>query len=92
MHNQGKEFIGHEFIKSLIELEYGITSRPSTLVNTMTNVVLERIHHVLGNIVRTFRISTQNYVDKDDPWTEVLAAVEFAIHSATNRQKCYIPG
>ena len=30
MYYQGKEFIGHEFIKSLIEMEYGITTKPST--------------------------------------------------------------
>ena len=67
-YDQGSEFIGHKFIKSLIEAEYGITAKPSTLVNPMYNEVLERIHQVIGNIVRTFNIS-QTYVDKNEPCT-----------------------
>ena len=58
----------------------------------MSNVVLERIHQVLGNLVRTFNISTQTYVDKNDPWTVILAAEEFAISSTTNWQNSYSLG
>ena len=58
----------------------------------MSNAVLERTHHVLGNLVQTFNISTQTYVDKDDPWAGILAPSGFAIISTTNRKKCYIPG
>ena len=41
--DQGKEFIVHEFRKSLIEDEYGITAKPSTSGNPMSNSKLERI-------------------------------------------------
>ena len=78
MYDQGSEFIGHEFIKSPIEEEYGITDKPSTLGNTMSNEALERIHQIIGNIVRNFSIY-QIYVVKNDPWTGILAAVEFVI-------------
>ena len=30
MYDQGSEFVGHEFIKYLIEEEYGIIANPST--------------------------------------------------------------
>ena len=63
---QGSEYIGHEFIKYLIEMEYGIISKPSTSVNPMSNSILERIHQVLGNLVRTHNI-TQTYFLKYDP-------------------------
>ena len=53
----------------------------------MFNEVLERIHQVLGNLVRTFKISTQTSVDKNDPWKGSLAAAEFVIFSTSNRQK-----
>ena len=66
-YDQGKEFIGHRIIHFLIEMEYRITSKPSTLGHPIYNAVLERIHQVLGNLVRNFYISTQTYVDKDDP-------------------------
>ena len=58
----------------------------------MSNAVLERIHQVLGNLVRTFNISTQTYIDEDYPWTDILATAEFAISSTINRQKGYSPG
>ena len=63
-YDQGSEFIGHELRKSLIETEYGITTKPSTLGNTMSNTILERIHQVLGNLVRTFNIQ-QTYIDEN---------------------------
>ena len=68
-----------------------MTSNPSTLVNTMSNAVLELIHQVLGNLVRTCNI-TQTYVDKDDPWSGILAAEAFTILSTTNVMKGYSPG
>ena len=55
-YDQGKEFIGHEFRKSIIETEYGITSKPRTLVNPMSKAILENINQVLGNLVRVFNI------------------------------------
>ena len=57
-YDQGNEFIGHEFRKSLIETEYGITAKPITLVNSMSNAVSESIHQVLGNLEGTFNIYT----------------------------------
>ena len=65
-YDKAKEFIGNEFRKYLIEIEYGIASKPSTSGDPMYNAVLERVHQVLGNLVRTFNISTQTYVDKND--------------------------
>ena len=61
-YNQGNEFIGHGFRKLLIEDEYGITAKPNTLVNPISNAILEQIRQVLGNLVRTFNIQ-QTYVD-----------------------------
>ena len=57
----------------------------------MSNAVLEQIHQVLGNLVRTSNIS-QTYVDKNYLWTGILAVAAFAIRSTTNRQKNYSPG
>ena len=56
-YDQGEEFIGHDFKKPLIEMEYGITPKPSTLGNPTSNAILERIYHVLGNLVRTYNIT-----------------------------------
>ena len=55
-YDQVSEFIGHEFRKSLVEMEYGITSKGSTSVNPNPNETLERIKQVLVNLVRDFYI------------------------------------
>ena len=57
----------------------------------MSNVVLERIHQVLGNLVRAFNIP-KTYVDKDDPCSGILATSVFGIRSTTNRKKGYSLG
>ena len=41
--------------------------------------------------MRNFNIS-QTYVDKYNPWLDILAAAAFAIISTTNRKKCYSLG
>ena len=56
-YDQGSEFYGHKFRKSLTEMEYRIASKPSTLVNTMSNAILERIHQVILNLVWTCNIN-----------------------------------
>ena len=53
-YDQGSEFIGHDFRKFLIETEYGITYKPSTLENTTSNATLEQIHPFLGNPIMEF--------------------------------------
>ena len=65
-YDSGKEFIGHEFIKYLIEMEYRIATIPITLGNYMSNSVLGSINQVIGNLVRTFNISGQTYVEKNE--------------------------
>ena len=56
----------------------------------MSNAILEHIHQVLGNLVRTFNIQ-QTYADKNDQWIGILASTAFEIRSTTNRQKYYSP-
>ena len=56
MYDQGKEFIYHEFRKSLIETEYAITAKPSTPGNPIPNAILERIHQVLVKLMQNFNI------------------------------------
>ena len=56
-YHQGSEFIGHEFRKSLIETEYRISAKPSTLGNPVSNAILERIHQIMGNLVHTLTLA-----------------------------------
>ena len=65
-----------------------ITTKTVTLINPTSNAILERIHQVLGNLVRTFNI-TQTYVGENNLWLRFLAAEAFAILSTTNGFKGY---
>ena len=48
--------------------------------NKTSNFILERIHSILRNILQKFNIQ-ESYLDKDNPWMGILAAVEFTINS-----------
>ena len=54
----------------------------------MSNEILEHIHQVLGNLVRTCN-TPKAYVEKYDPWSGILAASVFANISTTNSLKGY---
>ena len=81
-YDQRKKYFGHKFRKYLIETEYRITNKPSTSGNPMYNAILERIHQVLGKLVRTFN-TQQTYVAKNDLWNGILDAAVFVIISTT---------
>ena len=91
MYERGSEFIGHEFKNSLIQEEYGIKAKLNTLGNPTYNIILERLHSVLGNLVRTYNLQG-NYLDKDDPWMVILSVTVFEIRSTVHTLKGYTSG
>ena len=91
MHDQGSEFIGNALRKYLIEKEYRILYKPITLGNTTSNMILEFIPAVIGNLARIYNIE-YNCIDKDDPWLGILVATSFVILSNENRLKYYSLG
>jgi hypothetical protein len=42
--------------------------------------MIERIHPTVGNMIRTFEIENQE-IDEKDPWSRILSAVAWAVHS-----------
>ena len=77
--DRGSEFIGQEF-KDMIKRDYGVVKKVITTRNPQANAVVERIHQVLANMVRTFELEDK-YLDADDPWKGILSAVAFAVRS-----------
>ena len=59
---------------------YGITKKPTTHYNPQSNGIVERVHAVLNDILRTFELEERE-LDEDDPFTEFLSAAAFAIRS-----------
>ena len=73
---------GSHFSKHFKELldNYGIKRKRSTEYNPQSNGVVERVHQVLGNALRTFELEERE-LDPTDPWDEFLTATAYAIRS-----------
>ena len=88
--DRGSEFIGQDFQK-MIKEDYGIKDKPITVRNPQANAIVERIHQVIANIIRTFELE-DNYLDEDDPWKGILSATAFAVRSTFHTTLRKTPG
>ena len=52
---------------------------------------MERVHQVIGNIIRTFELE-DNYLDEEDPWKGILSATAFAVRSTFHTTLQTTPG
>ena len=60
--------------------DYGILYSPFSTRNPQDNVIVERIHHTISNIIHTFTIQ-QIYLDNENPWEGILSSNMFTIRS-----------
>ena len=75
-YDRGTEFMAD--FAEMIENDYGIKRRGTTVRNPQANAILERIHQTIGNIIRTF---AKDNLDENDPWAGILTATMFAIRA-----------
>ena len=61
--DRGSEFIGKDFQKTIKE-DSEIKAKPITVRSPQANAIVERIHQVIGNIIRTFELE-DNYLRYD---------------------------
>ena len=73
---------GNEFKKDFLPLlkDFAIKPTPTTIKNPQANAILERVHQVLGDMLRTKNLQEYDF-DETDPWSELLASVAWAIRS-----------
>jgi len=64
----------------MIQQDYGIIRKGTTVRNPQANSVLERIHQTLGNIIRTFEVH-QSDMTTEDSWEGILSAAMFALRA-----------
>jgi hypothetical protein len=57
----------------MIKEDYAIKAKPITVRNPQANAIVERVHQVIGNIIRTFELES-NFLDEEDPWKGILSA------------------
>src|SRR5687767_14051698 len=77
--DRGIEFFGYAF-KHEVMHNYGIKCKPITFRKPQANAIVEQIHQVIRNIIRTFNLEN-NYLDEDNPFKRVLATTTFAVRS-----------
>ena len=82
---------GHDFENNFIKNEYGNKVRGATVRNPQANAILERIHQVIGSLVRTFDLEERD-MDADDPWSGILSAAAFAVRSTFHTTLQATPG
>ena len=75
----------------MIEEDYAVKAKPITVRNPQANAIVERVHQVIGNIIRTFELES-NYLDEDDPWKGILSATAFAVRSTFHTTLRNTPG
>ena len=74
---------GSEFMKDFSEMvneDYGIKRKPTTVRNPQANAMIERIHQTLGNIIRTFELHSDEEATQES-WDGILSAAMFALRS-----------
>ena len=76
MFDRGAKFMA-EFSK-MCHNDYGLKRKPITTRNPQSNTIIERIHKLIGNIIRTFDVSN---IVNNDPWSGILAATKFAVRA-----------
>ena len=78
MYDRRNDFLGHAFKNDRIEIEYIIEAKCAPTANQQAKSILEIIHQVIVNLVRTFDLQN-NHLDEDEPWSGILVATEFTV-------------
>ena len=50
--------------------------------------IVKHAHQTLGNVIRSFELQDNPYLDSDDPWLGILAAASFAMRSMYHTTLC----
>ena len=90
-YNRGNEFLVHELNIYIIETKYVTKSKCAIMVNPQANSILEIIHQVISNLVRTYDLKN-NYLDEDDPLSEILSSTYFAVRITYHTMLKSTPG
>jgi hypothetical protein len=78
-------------VQATLKNEYGITVKKITTRNPQSNSIIERIHQVVGDMIRVQNIQDKHDLDKDFGWTGVLSAICQAVRSLVHTTTRAIP-
>ena len=87
--DEGNEFAGK--VSAALKQQCGINRKNVTTRNPQSNGMFERIHQVVGNMMRTRAICRSKDLDEDSIWHGVSAAVRHAVNSMVHMTNCATP-
>ena len=70
---------------------YGIKPKRIKVKNPQANAVLDRVHQIVGDMLCTKDLEVYPF-NIEDPWTEILSSVAWAINGSYHKTKEAIPG
>ena len=79
-YDRGNESLGHALKNNSTKNKYGIKANCANTENPQENSILEKMNQVIANNVCTFDLKN-NHLNKDDPWSGILAATTFSVCS-----------
>ena len=56
------------------------------------NAIVDHAHQMLRNLIRSFKLQDNLYLDTDNPWSGILTAALFAMHSMYHTTLFAMPG
>jgi len=86
--DRGREFNAE--VAKMLRDDYGITKKLITTRNPQANSIVERVHKVCHDMIRTRGIRNIDDLDGGD-WTGVLSAVRDAVRSIVHTTTCATP-
>ena len=86
--DNGKEF---KWLFAELCRNFGMKQKPTTDYNPQANAILERVHQVLGNQLRTFELDKQE-LPEENPFEPFLTATAYAIRSTYHTTLQATPG
>jgi hypothetical protein len=86
--DRGSEFMAKT--KDMLKNEYGINSKQQVITtqNPQANLMVERAHQTLHQLIRLHNIANNLELDLDNPYTGILSVCAFAMQTTvhvTNR-------
>ena len=92
IHDQGPEYQGQEF--QLLLKKHGIDNIPISVRNPQANAICERMHQVVGNILRTLFNSNppQNQGQADKVFDYALSLASYSLRTTYHRTLGISPG
>ena len=87
--DKGSEFTGK--VSAALREQCGVCRKVIATRNPQANSMVESIHQVIGDMMRTRNIRGSKDPDKDFGWIGVLAAVRHAVNSTVHTANCATP-